>query len=234
MRPAVDALAARCRVVTFSLADEPTSGFDAAQRFEDFVTQIDAALDRARLERAVIAGVSYGGLIAAEFSARRPARTAGLALISALPLDWRPDDRAWRYATWPRLLSPAFCLSAPARLYPEIRAALPSPGARLRFLTGYGYRALRSPMSPVRMARRVRWVEAHRFADLAAITASALVVTGEPALDRVVSTRLTGRYAALRAARHETLPRTGHIGLVTRPREFAALVGDFATEVTGT
>jgi len=232
MAPAVDALAARCRVVTFSLADEPTSGFETARGFGDLVAQVESALDRAGIERALIAGVSYGGLIAAEFATRRPARAAGLALVSALPLDWRPDARVRRLRTWPRLLSPVFCLSAPARLYPEIRAALPSPRARLRFLVAHGYRVLRAPMSPARMGRRVRWVEAYRFVDPADITLPALVVTGEPALDRVVSTELTRRYAALPAARHEILPRTGHIGLVTRPREFAALIGDFATEVT--
>ena len=62
MRPAVDALAARCRVVTFSLADEPTCGgrFDAANGFDCYVDQIREAMDLAGISTAVLAGVSYG------------------------------------------------------------------------------------------------------------------------------------------------------------------------------
>ena len=74
MRPAVDALARHHRVITFSLCDERTSPFpcDPAQAFENYVSQVELALDRAGVDRAVIAGVSYGGLIATEFAARHP------------------------------------------------------------------------------------------------------------------------------------------------------------------
>ena len=72
MGPAIDALAARCRVITFSLADEPTSGavFDERRGFWSYVDQISDALDAAGLDRAAICGVSYGGMIAAAFAAR--------------------------------------------------------------------------------------------------------------------------------------------------------------------
>ena len=74
MRPAVDALAKHHRVITFSLCDERTSPFpcDPDRAFENYIAQVDLALDRAGVDRAVIAGVSYGGLIAAEFAARHP------------------------------------------------------------------------------------------------------------------------------------------------------------------
>ena len=58
-----------------------------------------------------------------------------------------------------------------------------------------------------------------------------LVITGEDGLDRVVSPDLTRRYlSALPDARHAVLPRTGHIGLLTKPAEFADLVRRFADE----
>jgi hypothetical protein len=43
MAPAVDALAERCRVVTFSLADEPSSGFaaDPARGIDNYLDQLD-------------------------------------------------------------------------------------------------------------------------------------------------------------------------------------------------
>ena len=49
MKPTVEALAAQCRVLTFSLADEPTAGADIeAPGFDAYVAQVRQALDQAR------------------------------------------------------------------------------------------------------------------------------------------------------------------------------------------
>ena len=124
MGPAIDALATYGRVVTYSLADERSSGFpcDPARGFESYLAQLDAVFAEAAVERAVLVGVSYGGLVAAEFAARHPGRTLGLVLASALPMGWTPDARARFYLRAPRLLSPLFVLSSPLRMYPELRA----------------------------------------------------------------------------------------------------------------
>ena len=47
MRPAVDALSKQCRVITFSLADEPTSGarFDESAGVWSYVQQVADVLD---------------------------------------------------------------------------------------------------------------------------------------------------------------------------------------------
>jgi pimeloyl-ACP methyl ester carboxylesterase len=125
MKPAVDALARHCRVVTFSLADEPTAGgsFDAVRGFDSYVDQIRDAMDLAGITGAVICGVSYGGLIAAAFAARHPDRTTSLALVSAVPPSWKPDQRVRFYLRSPRLLSPLFCVAS-LRLYKEIAPRL--------------------------------------------------------------------------------------------------------------
>ena len=67
MRPAVDSLAKYCRVITFSLADEPTSGasFDASAGVWSYVQQVADVLEATGVRKATICGVSYGGLIAA-------------------------------------------------------------------------------------------------------------------------------------------------------------------------
>lgn len=229
--PTVEALAARGRVLAFSFCDEPTSGFswDTDRGFENYVNQVEVALNRAGVERAVIIGVSYGGLVASEFAARRPERVSGLVLVSALPMDWIPDSRVRFYARAPLALSPIFCAGAPLRLYPEIVAAYPRMRARARFLVSHGARVLSAFLSPTRMARRVRWADAHAFADPSAISAPALIVTGERGLDRVVPTEVTHRCArGLHDVRTAVLARTGHIGLVTRPDAFADLVARFA------
>ena len=64
--------------------------------------------------------------------------------------------------------------------------------------------------------------------DLATVHVPTLVVTGEPSLDRVVPPALTLDYLRLWPhAQHVTLPRTGHLGIITRPREFADIVTSF-------
>ena len=100
MRPAAEALAARCRVITFSLCGDPGSGmrFDPSQRVENFARQIDAALDRSGLQRAAICGESLGGLIAVHYAATRPERVAALVLVSTPGPRWTPDRLQRLYA----------------------------------------------------------------------------------------------------------------------------------------
>ena len=110
MAPAIEALASGCRVITFSLCDEPSSGFpvDAAQGIENYMSQLDAVFEHARLEHAVLMGVSFAGPIAMEYAVRHPNRVDALMLVSALPPDWTPDARARFYMRAPLLLSPLF------------------------------------------------------------------------------------------------------------------------------
>lgn len=230
MRPAVEALAKHHRVVSFSLCDERTSPFpcDPARAFENYVAQVGTAMDRAGLREAAIVGVSYGGLIAAEFSARHPERVSALVLASALHSHWRPNQDQQRFLRSPRLLSPLFAANARARMQPEVAAAFPAMGARLRFMASQGARVAMAPASPSRMARRVVWATGHRFADPRTITARALVLTGEATLDHVVPVQVTEQYMKeLQSAQRVVLERTGHIGLVTRPDSFAEILGRF-------
>jgi len=235
MAPTVDALAARCRVVTYSLCDEPTSGFpcDPARGIDNYFAQLDKVLDRAGLDQVVLIGVSYSGPIAAEFALRRPERVRALVLVSALPTDWTLNPRARFYLRAPWLLSPLFLLDAPTRALPEIRAALPAVWQQLQFCAGQVSRAARATVSPARMAARLRWNEQHQFADLTRLLQPVLVMTGEDDLDQVVPPALTRRYLACVAnARHQVLARTGHLGLLTRPAEFAELVCRFVDETS--
>jgi 3-oxoadipate enol-lactonase len=53
-------------------------------------------------------------------------------------------------------------------------------------------------------------------------------VTGEPELDRVVPVASTREYVTLiRGARYEMMPRTGHLGSITQPEQFARIVSEF-------
>jgi pimeloyl-ACP methyl ester carboxylesterase len=234
MRPTVDALAKHHRVVTFSLCDERTSPFpcDPGKAFENYIEQVDLALDRAGLDKAVIAGVSYGGLIATEFAARRPERVDALVLASALHKTWHPDSRQRRFLKAPRLMSPVFVATAPQRMRPELVAAFPRLRERLSFQARFGLSVMFALASPAKMARRIEWAARHHFADCTCIEAPTLIVTGEPDLDRVVPVDVTRRYLdELQSAKHIVLRRTGHNGLVTRPDEFADVLGRFVDGV---
>lgn len=231
--PAIDALARRCRVITFSLADEPTSGgsFDERRGFWNYVDQVRQVLDVAGIDRAAICGISYGGLIAAAFAARHPNRVTSLVLVSALPPSWTPDARVRFFLRAPRLLVPLFLIGA-TRMYPEFVAACEGPWRGLVQSASHAVRALRHMFSPTRMARRARLLDGLDLSrEIAAVTAPVLVITGEPRLDRVVPVSATREYTVIwPGANHATLARTGHLGLVTRPDDFAQLVVPFADQ----
>lgn len=242
MGPAIDALAQRCRVITFSLADEPSCGgsFDERRGFGCYMDQVIEALDAAGVRKAAICGVSYGGLVAASFAARYPDRTSALVLVSALPPSWRPDARVAFYLRAPRLLTPLFLLAS-LRMYREIAAAnrgvVQGAAAALR----RAWCAVTHMFSPSRMARRVQMLlsagleQELRSATMPTVPPSlasmlpTLIIVGDPDLDRVVPVARTQEYLQLwPQARLATIARTGHLGSITRPEEFARLVVPFA------
>lgn len=233
MTPGIDALAQRSRVITFSLADEPSANarFDESAGFSNYVDQVRDALDAARLERAAICGVSYGGLIAAAFAARYPGCASSLILVSALPPSWRPDARVAFYVRHPWLMTPLFCAGS-LQFYGEIAAAQDSWWGGITTAGSAALTVLRHMFHPGRMARRVHLLSSARIdAELARVKVPTLLVMGEERFERVVPPRLTKEYLAIWPhARVETLARTGHLGVITRPGEFAALVSRFVSE----
>ena len=230
MRPAVDVLSQRFRVVTFSLCDEPSSGarFDETRGFDCYFDQILAAMDTCGLDRATLCGVSYGGLIAASFAARCPNRVSSLVLISALPPAWRTNRRAGFYLKAPLLLSPLFALSS-LRLFREMHRAYGGVASGVRHALKHVWNVLTHPGSPVRMARRIRLLSGvDPTAELTRLKTETLVITGEDELDDVVPPGETRRYLTLWPhASSIVLQRTGHLGIITRPEEISRLLEAF-------
>jgi len=129
-------------------------------------------------------------------------------------------------------MSPMCVATAPGRMREELKASLPTMAERIRFTAEHGARVIMAPTSPSRMARRIAWAKSHHFADPRQVTAPALVVTGEPDLDRVVPVEVSRRYLDdFETAQHVVLKRTGHIGLVTRPEAFAGVLERFVNGV---
>ena len=221
MRPALEALSRYRRVISYSLGRVTT--------FDELLAQVDAVLDDRGVTTAAICGVSFGGRIAAAFAATRPARTSAVVIASAPGPSWTPSPLQAGYLKRPWLSTPAFLVSSPARMWPEIAAALPGRADRVCFSIEHSARMLASPIVPAAMAARMRLPLGFDLAAACArITVPTLVVSGEPALDRVVPVASTREFAALiPGAKYEMMRDTGHIGLVTQPGRFARIVGSF-------
>ena len=229
--PTVEALSRSHRVITFSLCDEPGWRPSGDQRpgLDRFVDQIDAALAESGLERAVICGISFGGLVALRFAASRPDRTTALVLASVPGPGWHLRRSHRRYVRFPWLSTPLFLTGVPGRLRGEIAAAIPDPVERRGFTRGLLGLLLKAPLSPSRMAARARLIDGvDNAAECTRIAAPTLLVTGEPELDHVVSVGGTNEYAPLiPGSLVVTLDRTGHLGCITRPVAFAEAIGGF-------
>jgi pimeloyl-ACP methyl ester carboxylesterase len=230
-RPTVDALSRDFHVLAFSLADEPAAGFpfEPARGFDSYADQVTAALDAGHAPRAVICGISFGGLVALRFAARHPERVAALILASTPGPGWHLKPRHDLYARWPKVFVPLFLIEAPLRARPELAAALPNPHARRAFSRRILRTVVTAPLSPTRMAWRARLIGSYdAAADCARIGSPTLVVTGERSLDHVVPVEGSSRYSTLIAgAVSSVLPATGHQGSLTHADAFATMVREF-------
>jgi pimeloyl-ACP methyl ester carboxylesterase len=228
--PAVDALAARFHVVTFSLGADMT---DARSLVEHEVERVKGILDARRLERAIVCGISYGGVVATSFAARYPSRTSALVIASAPGAGWHLRPRHEIYARWPLIFGPLFLAESPFRLRAELAAALPALSDRWRFARWQLGTFVGRPFSLSQMAARARALASHDIvADCQRVAAPTLVVTGERDLDRVVPVDSTATYSQLiPGARSAVLERTGHLGTITRPEMFADMVHVFVRQM---
>ena len=212
--PAVHALSAEFRVMPLSLGPECTIDAD--------VDRILNALNERQIARAVICGISLGGLVALRFAAVHPERTAALVLASAPGpgATLRPHHRF--YTRWPSICGPLFLIETPFRLRHETQWTL----ARVKTLLAA---LVAAPVSFAKIARRAVLIESTDItADCEGIVSPTLVITGEPKLDLVVPVASTVKYvAAIPGAAHVVMRGTGHLGPVTHAAEFAGLIRDF-------
>ncbi|MEO8074869.1 MAG: alpha/beta hydrolase [Acidobacteriota bacterium] len=231
MRPAIRELRKRCRTITYTLCGDSGSGLtlDPQLGFDNYTRQLDAVFEETGLEKAALCGVSYGGFIALRYAARHPDRVSSLILSSSPAPGWTPNERQQRQIARPWRSAPAFALGAPLRLWPEIQAAFDTWPQRVLFMARHGLRVVAAPMKPALMASRVTLQQRiDFFPDCATISVPTLVLSGEDALDFVVPAEVTRRYEKLiSGARYARMERSGHIGLITRPAQFADILARF-------
>src|SRR5437867_13235578 len=92
VRRTVDALSEHFEVVTFSLQGDT---------IDDYAAQVRRALDNRQIERAVVCGVSFGGIVALRFAATCRDRTIALVLASTPAPGWLLQGRHQMYARRP-------------------------------------------------------------------------------------------------------------------------------------
>lgn len=229
MRPALDALAGPCRAISYSLGRVSR---DPREAFEQFADQVDRVLDRAGVETAAVLGVSFGGIIAAHYAATRPRRANALIVASSPSPRWRPSEAQARSIRRPWLSAPAFMARASLLTLSEMIAAIPDRRAQWHFCARQAVRIAAAPVAPAAMAARASLLGGLDIAmECRQILAPTLVISGTPDLDRVVPVASTREYLTLiPGARYAMMEKTGHLGLVTRPQQFAQLVGDFVIQ----
>ncbi len=219
MRRTVDALSVHFRVVTFSLR---------GNSIDEYADQVARALDERKIDRAIVCGVSFGGRVALRFAATARARTSALVLVSTPGPEFHLRPRHLAYTRWPRVFGPLFLAEAPWRLRAELLTALPDRRARWAFRREAMRTLMAAPPQLKEMAARARMLDpVSAKADCDRVTAPTLVVTGEPHMDHVVSGTPSDYIRLIAGARSAVLERTGHLGTMTRPDAFAALVHDF-------
>ncbi len=231
MRPSLVALSKYTRVISYTLCGDIGSGMrmDPSDGFDAFTRQLEEVMERADVTRVALCGVSFGGVVAAHYAALRPERVSHLIVASSPGPGWMPTASQASYVARPWLSMPAFTLTGASRVGVEIAAALPSWRERVGFALRYLGVAVRFPMLPHLMARRVRLLqETDLAADCARIQAPTLVITGDESLDRVVPIASTKEFVKqIRGARYAMMDRTGHLGSLTQPDRFARIVGEF-------
>jgi len=212
--PAVHELSSHFRVLALSLGRECTIEAD--------VDRILEAMNSRSIDRAVICGISLGGLVALRFAVEHPERTAALVLASAPGPGATLRPRHRFYTRWPWLCGPLFVLETPFNLRHETQWTL----TRIKTIVAA---LLFAPVSFSKIARRAKLIESTDIsADCRRVVSPTLVVTGERGLDHVVPVESTmGYLAAIPGAAHVVIPGTGHLGPVTHAAEFAGVVHDF-------
>jgi 3-oxoadipate enol-lactonase len=217
------AFAVRHRAVAVTLpgeAEAPGLGSDPRDApFTEIAARLVAVLDACELPRAVICGTSFGGVAALSLALAHPDRVTALVLHATTARPARLLRRYGRLARHPLLAVLVFNSILLPRLPAEFRASLPDRRRRRRF-----YReliALRRavPFCPGAFGRRLRRLaEVDLTAELARLERPALVLSSEAGLDPIIAPE-EGEWIAAHAngARHEILPRTGHLATLARP-----------------
>ncbi len=230
-RPQVEPLVrAGARVVLWDYRGHGRSGVpesDAAYEMPVLVEDLREVLDWAAPgRRAVVGGLSFGGLLSLHFALAHPARVLGLVLIDSGPGFKNPDAAARWMEQVERIARrledhgmESMARDSAAVTSIGRRPELPAAQAAARAI------AAQDPAGLARFGRRAAGPAPSVIDDLSRIAAPALVVVG--AEDRAYLRAAEVMAAKLPAATHVVIPDAGHIVNIEQADAFNAAVASF-------
>jgi 3-oxoadipate enol-lactonase len=200
-----------------------------AMDFALLAADVEASIDRRRLDRPVLVGHSFGGMIAQTMLRRRPAGYRAAVLSATSPAFGNPDGEFQRKFVAARLgpldVGRTMAELAPA-IVEEIMAPAADPAGRalaVETMAAVPERTYRAAVNCL--------VAFDERANLPRIAIPVLCLAGE--LDRNAPPAMMERMAAkIPSARYACLPGVGHLANLEAPHAFDAEVFAFLNEVT--
>jgi sigma-B regulation protein RsbQ len=210
-------LSATHRVLSLDL---PGHGRSAGRSvaFQDYWLAVEATLDHAGVERAVVCGLAAGGSTGIALAARRPDRVGGLIIVNAYA-HFEPDDQAKRLALYDILLEDG----GPERWAEQL--------LELMHVEQYpaivrGFRKSLEHVDPIHLNRicheQMGW---DQRGDLPHIACPALFVSGSQ--DLLVPAYCIDEMLAGLARGALAIMDTGHLPYLEAPAEFNRIVDGF-------
>ena len=206
-------------------------GDPAAYRFDRVLADLGRVLDWAAPgRRAVVGGVSFGGLASLHFAHKSLERVRGLILIATGPGFKNPEA----LARWSELTersasliesegSTAFAQSAAAPTLVGLRPDLPAAQAAIRAI------ALQDPVGLVHFQRQIAAQVPPIIDELTEIDCPALVAVGEK--DDAFLRAADFMAARLPRVERETIPGAGHMANIDESEAFNAIALRFLGKI---
>lgn len=199
------------------------AGDPAVTSLDDYARDILALLDRERIDRAVIAGVSMGGYVAFALLRLAPERAGALVLANTRMDADPPETRANR-----RKMLELIAREGSAGVARDMPKLLGETTERERPEVKADLRATIEAALPTGIDAAVRAMMARpdSAATLAAFTGPVLIVSGDE--DALTPRPLQqAMHAALPRSEHHTIRGAGHLASLERPDEFNQILQQF-------
>jgi pimeloyl-ACP methyl ester carboxylesterase len=200
-----------------------------AYSMDRVVDDLGCVLDATAPGRAVLGGLSFGGLASLHYVLRHPERVAGLVLVGSGPGFKNADAQA----RWAEMVerTAAFLETHGLESFLASRASLTLVGARPELpaaRTAARAIAAQDPGGLALFGRRVTSLAPSVIDELGRIEAPALVIVGEA--DEAFRRAAEVMAARLPRARHVVLPGVGHIANLEAEEAFNRLLCGFLAE----
>lgn len=223
----IEHFAATNRVIAFDARGTGESGY-LARNGDVLATQaadLVSLLDRLEVSRAVLCGVSFGGVLAQEFATTYPDRLAGLVIVDSFP-DSRLANPVQRVGLqMSAALATPMLLLPPALVLPGVRRAYTRwPHAGAVIATGF---ARMRRLETARVRHAINGVD--YVPRLAEVTVPTLGIVGDAS--RVLLELMHRLVDAVPGAKLELVPDSFDPTPLCQPERFDALLADFLTEL---